>query len=40
VLFDSKDKEKLMMLYNLFGEILTSLLEAGEIDDAPINVKI
>ena len=40
VLFDNKDEEKLMLLYNLFCEILTSLHEAGEIDDTTINVKI
>ena len=34
------DAEMLMLMYNLFGEILTSLMESGEIDYAPAEVKI
>jgi len=41
VLYEShKSKERLMLIYNLFGEILTSLIESGDIDDAPIDVKL
>jgi len=40
VLYESRDKEKLAFIYNLFGEILTSLLESGDICDEPIDVKI
>ena len=40
VLNAKEDNGMLMLYYNLFGEILTSLLEAGEIDDAPIDVKL
>ena len=40
VLYETKDKNMLMLFYNLFGEILTSLSEAGEIDDAPVDVKL
>ena len=40
VLYESKDKEKLMHIYNLFGEILTSLLETGDIDDTPVDLKL
>ena len=40
VLYESKDKDRLMLYYNLFGEILTSLLEAGEIKDAAVDVKL
>jgi len=40
VLYESKDKDRLMLIYNLFGEILTSLLETGDIDDAPAHVKL
>ena len=39
VLFEN-DKDRLMLFYNLFCEILTSLLEAGEIDDVAIDVKL
>ena len=39
VLYGREDKGRLMLYYNLFGEILTSLLESGEIEDAPSNVK-
>ena len=28
-------EDKLMLIYNLFGEVLTSLLEANEIDNTP-----
>ena len=40
VLYEGKDIDKLMIIYNLFGEVLTSLLEADEIEDAPVNVKL
>ena len=40
VLYGSEDKDRLMLYYNLFGEILTSLLESGEIEDAPFDVKL
>ena len=40
VSYESKDADRLMLIYNLFGEVLTSLLEANEIDNAPIDVKI
>ena len=40
VLYESKDKEKLMFIYNLFGEILTSLLETDDICDEPIDIKL
>jgi len=40
VLNESKDKETLMLIYTLFGEILTSLLETGDIDDATVDVKL
>ena len=40
LLYESKHKEMLMLFYNLFGEILTSLANAGEIDNAPIDVKL
>ena len=40
VLNETKDSDRLMLYYNLFGEILTSLLESGEIEDAPADVKL
>ena len=40
VLYESKDKDRLMLYYNLFGEILTALLEAGEIEDVAVDVKM
>ena len=40
VLYESKDKGMLMNFYNMVGEILASLFEAGEIDAAPVDVKI
>jgi len=40
VLYEGKDKEKLMHIYNLFGEVLTSLVETGDICDEPIDVKL
>ena len=40
VLNANEDNGMLMLYYNLFGEILTSLAEAGEIDDAPIDLKL
>ena len=40
VLYEGKDIDKLRIIYNLFGEVLTSLLEADEIEDAPVNVKL
>ena len=40
VLYESKNIERLMLIYNLFGEILTSLFETGDIDEAPIDVKL
>ena len=40
VLYGNEDKDRLMLYYNLFGEILTSLLESGEIEDAPADVKL
>ena len=40
VLYESKDKDKLLLYYNLFGEILTSLLESGEIEDTPADVRL
>ena len=40
VLYGSEDEDRLMLYYNLFGEILTSLLELGEIEDAPVDVKL
>lgn len=40
VLCESKDKNMLMLYYNLFGEILTSLVESGEIEEAAIDVKL
>ena len=33
-------EDRLMLIYNLFGEVLTSLLEANEIDNTPIDVKV
>ena len=39
VLYES-DKDTLTLSYNLFREILTSLSETGEIDTAPVDVKI
>ena len=35
-----KDKHKLISLYNLFGEILISLLENGLIEDSSVDVKL
>jgi len=40
VLYESKDIDKLTLIYNLFGEVLNSLLEADEICDEPIDIKI
>ena len=40
VLYESKDVDRLMLFYNLFCEILTSLLETGEIDDSAIDVML
>ena len=40
VLYGSEDKDRLMLYYHLFGEILTSLLESGEIEDTPVDVKL
>ena len=40
VLNANEENGMLVLYYNLFGEILTSLSEAGEIDDAPLDVKL
>ena len=40
VLNANEESGMLMLHYNLFGEILTSLAEAGEIDAAPADVKL
>lgn len=40
VVLHESDKDTLMLFYNLFGEVLTSLLEAGEIDDVAIDAKL
>ena len=40
VLNANGERGMLMLYYNLFGEILTSLAEAGEIDAAPADVKL
>jgi len=40
VMYGNRDSQMLMLIYNLFGEILTSLLETGDIDDAPVNAKL
>ena len=39
VLYES-DKDMLMRSYNIFGEILTSLSEMREIDDAPVDTRL
>ena len=40
VLYESKDIDKLKLIYNLFGEVLSALLEANEICDEIIDIKI
>jgi hypothetical protein len=40
VLYEGKDIDKLKLIYNLFGEVLTSLLESDDICDEPIDEKI
>jgi len=40
LLYESTGTDKLNLIYSLFGEVLTSLLESGDICDQPIDVEL
>ena len=40
MLYESTGEERLMTIYKLFGEILTSLHDAGEIEAAPVDTEL
>ena len=37
---ECRDREQLVLIYEIFGEMLTALLESGDICDEPIDVKL